>query len=1027
MKRTFIILFSILITTALTSVRIQAQQTRFADDPEALFRTGMKLFEKEKYGAAMEMFDRILESEEEGSYLLMAEAEYYRAVSALYLYNPGGQDKLNRFMADNKQHTRVRSANYILGSHQFDRKRYSTALRSLEKVNVFDLEKNQVPDYYFMLGYCQFRAKKYKEAAAAFAKANNKGAEFGSLAKYFSAHIAYANGDYDAALQGFEQLKDDPMVQPLMPYYVTQIYYLKGDYQKLLETAPTLLETASKSRQPEIARLIGDAYFRTGNFASAIPYLEQYYDESYRRGSREDRYQLGYAYYRTGDYTKAIENLKDVTYTDDSLCQNAYYHLADCFVETGDRKQAIDAFYSAYKLGFDPVIAEDALFNYAKLSYELSYNPYNQAVRAFQEYIEKYPKSKRIDEANSYLVSLFLSTRNYKSALESIEGIKNKDAQLMKALQRIYYYRGIELFNDGDISGALDLFDKAIKGNNDPVITAGARFWSGEGLFRSGENQAAIRQMNVFKSSRAALKLPFYEQVNYNLGYAWFKQNNYSSALSSFTDFLKDPGSAPARLISDARLRTGDCHYMNRSYSNAIHYYDEVISKNEQDVDYALYQKAMATRIMGNHSISSQVFTRLVNEFPRSPYVDDAYFLIGDNYMTYQGKPQMAIESFEKIITKNPQSPYVKRALLRIGLIHFTAHENQKALENFERVAEEYPGTQESKDAIEFIRNIYIELDQVDQFFTWVQTLPNAKVTNSEADSTTFTAAENNYMKGNCDRAAKGFGEYLAKFPKGIFQLEAHFYKAECEAKLGNTDKAITDYQFVVDYPSNRFTEEALKQAASLNYRQKNYKKALDLYTRIEATASYKTDILDARQGQMRCYAGLKDHEGSIRAARKLLMSDRATVEMGTEAHLLIGRSALALDSIDLALVEFTEVARRTSSEDGAEAKFQIAEIQFRKNQLSTSEKTCFELIDQYSSYDYWMARTFILLSDIYVKNDNAFQAKHTLQSIIDNYKGQDDIVNIARGKLSKIIEAENSKNKPPDEEDDQDLEEPEE
>ena len=66
------------------------------------------------------------------------------------------------------------------------------------------------------------------------------------------------------------------------------------------------------------------------------------------------------------------------------------------------------------------------------------------------------------------------------------------------------------------------------------------------------------------------------------------------------------------------------------------------------------------------------------------------------------------------------------------------------------------------------------------------------------------------------------------------------------------------------------------------------------------------------------------------------------------------------------------------------------------------AENLIFELIDHYAAYDYWVARSFILLADVYMKLDNTFQAKQTLQSIIDNYKGH-ELVIIAQQKLDSI------------------------
>jgi sensor histidine kinase regulating citrate/malate metabolism len=61
--------------------------------------------------------------------------------------------------------------------------------------------------------------------------------------------------------------------------------------------------------------------------------------------------------------------------------------------------------------------------------------------------------------------------------------------------------------------------------------------------------------------------------------------------------------------------------------------------------------------------------------------------------------------------------------------------------------------------------------------------------------------------------------------------------------------------------------------------------------------------------------------------------------------------------------------------------------------------------------HQYWLAQSFILLSDIYVQKEDLFQAKATLQSVIDGYSVQDDgVIDLANSKLLAIIKAEKAK-----------------
>ena len=68
------------------------------------------------------------------------------------------------------------------------------------------------------------------------------------------------------------------------------------------------------------------------------------------------------------------------------------------------------------------------------------------------------------------------------------------------------------------------------------------------------------------------------------------------------------------------------------------------------------------------------------------------------------------------------------------------------------------------------------------------------------------------------------------------------------------------------------------------------------------------------------------------------------------------------------------------------------------------------------TSHQYWLAKSFILLSDILIRQKDDFQAKQTLQSIIENYSiTTDEIISDANERLVKIIEREKEMQKAKD------------
>ena len=138
-------------------------------------------------------------------------------------------------------------------------------------------------------------------------------------------------------------------------------------------------------------------------------------------------------------------------------------------------------------MNFDKKIKEESLFNYAKLTYETGYSPFGEAIAAFEEYIDNYPGSERIQEVYDYLVATYMQIKNYKAALASLDKIANKDARLQEAYQRVAFFRGLELFKNMEIDASIDMFDKSLKYQKyNMSMRARAIYWRGEAYYRLG-------------------------------------------------------------------------------------------------------------------------------------------------------------------------------------------------------------------------------------------------------------------------------------------------------------------------------------------------------------------------------------------------------------------------------------------------------------------------------------------------------------------------------------------------------------
>lgn len=998
MVRTLIIALSVIFM--LLSSEVAGQRTSVYDKPEADFRLAMELFNKEKFGAARNIFEKTIQSIDDKDSKIRINAQYYKAICAVELFHPDAEKLLTAFVTNNPTHSLQSSASFQMGNLQYRNRDYEEALHWYARVDILDLTPAQREERQFKIGYSHFMTDNTQQAKHYFYTIQNPQSLYYSPATYYYGHISYSEGNYETALIYFQRLSDDDNFGPITPYYITHIYFLQSKYDELLDYAPPLLEEASTRRAEEISRMIGEAWYAKNEFANAIPYLEDFHSQTRQRISREDNYQLGFAYYKTGDFENAIDRFEKVTNAEDSLAQNALYHLADSYLETGQGPSARNAFRSAYRMDFIPEISQSSLFNYAKLSFELSLNPFNEAILSFQKYIENYPQSHRVEEAYRHLVDLYLTSRNYKDALTSLEALGLDTPVLKEAYQRVAYMRGLELFNNGDFRNAIQHFEKSGRHPENITIRAQTIFWRAEAHFRLEEYEQTITTIDRFLVTQGAFSLPEYNKANYTLGYAHFKLDNYSRAVTAFRKFINDRD-IDTVLRNDAYLRIADSYFITNDYGGAIDFYNRAIALEKSGVDYAIFQKAVSQGVTGRFENKAATLHELLQKYPRTNFADDARYELANTYVVLDNSNR-ALQYYAEVIEVHPNSSYVKSSMLKTGLIHYNQNRDEQALDVFREVIEKYPGSAESQEALVTMRNIYVGMDRVDEFFAYSDGLSFADVSTAQRDTLSYTAAENRYMEGDCLNAAKSFENYIENFPQGIFILNAHFYKAECDFRFEEMEKALQGYNFVLDRPKSRFSENAAMRAAQINFRLSQYQAALESYRlmyELAETAAHKTDALI---GQLRSAGKLEKYQETINIAHNILERDRTSNESKQEAHLHLARAALGQNNLEKAQQHFTKTKNIAENIKAAEAKYNLAYILFRQGDYEQAEELIFDYINLLTSYDYWLAKTFILLADNYLVQDNAFQAKNTLNSIIENYDGE-DLRNLAQEKLEDI------------------------
>lgn len=990
---------SVIILLFLSTAVFSQSSEKYKGD-YARFYKAEDLYEKMKYSAAEEEFKLFMSEQSDANDPLYVKAMYYSALSALHLYHADAERRLLKFLKEYPESIHRQSVYLELGRYYYRGKKFIDAIEWFEQIDVYDLTADEKEEYYFKLGYSHFRRNNLKKSRDAFYEIISSEGQYQSPALYYYSHIAYTEKSYQTALEGFTKLKDDPSFKDVVPYYIAQIYYLQGKYEMLLEYAPQVVDSTNPKNEVGMAHLIGDAFYKIGKYDEAVPFLEEYNKKS--ATTRDEDYQLGFAYYKSGDFENAIPMFDKVARIKDELGQIALYHIGECYLQSDDFLYARNAFEAASVLSFDAAVEEDALYNYAVLSYKLDYNPFDEAVEAMNLFLERYPNSPRKQDMYQYLVNVYTTMGNYKSAMESIDRIEEKDFKMKNAYQIMAYNHGVELFENGEMDQAIEAFGLVKRYPIDTKLNAMSLYWIAEASFSKADYPSAIAQYRAFIDEPGGYGVVEHNDAYYNMAYAYFKQKDYANAIQYFRTFTQDDSETHKEKITDAYLRIGDCYFVRKPNDtpkpdddNAILFYQKAIESGGGQTDYAKFQIGLSYGFKRQYTDKASIMLDIVNNHARSALAVPALYEAGESYrlMSNSDDPthrEKAIKYYQQLIHDHPKHSKVVDAIFQIGMQHFTAQEYSLAEKQFLRVVNEYPASERFSEALDRLRDVYTAMNRTDEYVALLNGL-NMDIDENEKDELVYNAAYRAYEDSLFESAAESFKKYLNQFARPKHEIDALFFMADSYRSIGATELSTNAFKQLLEKPTNFYTEEAAGIASKVEYDEGNYQKAADYYVILDNNASYPENKLKAEIGLMRCYTFLEELSVAAEYAKKVLADPLSLDNVKVEAHYVIGKAALEANNFDKAMSEFKEVTEQTSSVLGAEAQYCIALIYNMQEEFKKSEDEVRILMKERAGYDYWVAKALILQSKNSIGLDDYVQAEFTINSVLNGYTIPDD------------------------------------
>ena len=925
------------------------------------------------------------------------------------------QNNLKQYLADYPYTTYEDEIRTMQGVLYTEKEKYKNAVKIFEKVKVKNLSRKTEPMYYFYLGYAYLQQEEYQKALPCMLRVKNKQSAYSLQATYYTGYIYYSQKEYAKALAEFLSIEQIGGYKQIAPYYIVQIYYAQQEYNKVYERAEELLKNYPDNLyNDELHRMLGELYYQDSTYTDAVRHLEAYRtlrQKEKKEIVRNDMYLLGMSHYMNRDWQEAINNLKLIKLEEDSISENTCLHLGHAYLRLDDLEKAKLAYATAIRYNINPELREEAMYNYVQATY-LQNSALGESVTAFQDFIREYPNSQYINKVYTLMADMYLTSKNYRAALDALLTIPTPDDKMKQTMQYLRYQLAVDAFVQGKMTDVIKWTNLVVENATQPsTYKTEAYYLAAQAHYRLHQYPQTIAQLQLYLQQSNVAESTNKPTALYLHAYSLFNQKDFAAAepiFRAYVDAMANKTTTPT--YADALNRIGDCLFQARDFQQANDIYHQVATLNSNGADYAILQQGYAQGLLHHYAEKVDVLTSLINQYPRSDYADDAMYEIARAQLQ-QDQNNDAILTYQKLLKEYPNSNQAPKSSLELGMTYRTTKQYDNAIETFKSTIEHYPGREEAYAALEGLEQVYVETNQIDEYIAYTKTLNRMKMqTSTSEDSLVYVTAELQYMLGNYTQAAAGLTTYLSRFcPGGRHCTNATYYAANSYYQLKQYEQAIDQYSTLADIPGNPYMEEACMRVAELSYDKQEYRTALYYFQRMHEVASSSNNRLTALVGILRCNHHLGDPTTTIQAATQLLEQDDLSTEVRNEALYCRAKGHLQDTQYGLAVVDLTPLSKEVRTSWGAEAKYQLAYCYFSLGAIDLAEQEIMSFTQLQTSHQYWLAKSLILLADININRNEIFQAKQYLLALQSNYKLQDDIPTLIETKLQEITQLEQS------------------
>lgn len=991
MKRTH----NIIILILLSYFNVSLAQTT-ADK----FSLAMNNYNLQRFANAHTLFNEIIEEygfEDE----LYSAARYYSADALLKMGKKDEAASGFEFIVNNIYWSNFREeALYNLGLIYFDSGRYAVSRkRMMQLLNEYSPGEYTGVALYW-IGESFSEEDRFQEAIAFLERAieDNKANTYRDYAIYSLASVYEKTGDYKSAVENYDQLlsryPDSELTVQAQVRIGICYFRLKDYHSSILELNNPVLKNLPGDSYVEGIYLLANSYYRVAEYENAEKtYLEIIDNFPGSAVVRDTKYGLAWAYFQQKKYSDAYRIFHHLSDGEDSLAIKSFIWKGETKRYAGQYSEAVSIFeefllcYPSHKLSAVADYQLGAIY-FEQSNLELSERYLTTATSSPDPFLQA--------KAFTLLGEIELSNKNYLEAKRNFESVIRIIDGDNEVYQRALLGMGICLYHLKNYDEAIDYL-KNIESLNPSFEQDRTGFYLAENYFSNGRYKEALNRYNSIQTIDKDIS----KEIIYGKAYCYFNLGDYESAAYQFSEFLERYPSDEKQL--DAKLRLADSYFGSKNYVSASNVYKDIYKSDRflQEDPHTYYQYAQALFKSGESNAAISEFKKLQQKFPTSKYAESSLYTVG--WIKFQqGNFTEAIQDYRYVLSIYRNSALMPILYYSIGDAYFNLSQYDSAIVNYERVISRYPASSYVYDAVNGIQYSYVAMNQTERAVALIDNFIEQNPNLTFSDQVFFKKGEIYYSQRDYKSAKTSYQEFALKFPQSKFVPDAYYWIGKSAQNLEQNEEAIFHFNKVFEqYPNSEIASASVLEMGKLYSSLENFTAASQVYERASSQLRDSPGIPEILFLKGISYTNLNNVQKAYEVFsdlvlyhRESLFADKAKFEMA-----LIDLAAERYETADELLLD---ISGTRTDELGAQAQYYYGLSLFEQERLTESISALVRIRTVYSTYDEWLARSYLLLGDCYLLLEDSRKAEEMYRVVLSKHRG-DIFGQEAREKLSKL------------------------